>query len=183
MAILCAAAVLVIGLVCFLIFGLPAIRGQQAEKPNLPPAAALNLSDLTPEEPEVFTPDWFRGGNIRMKGEPWLDIRTQVLLNPENQTEPFWRYILTFDEVAGHTFHFDELDWYAFWTPDNCEYRFFNADSGAVWEDDEGRSWEFIGGNPVQDMVGYGFIIRGHDDAGNKMTFRTLIDMTQAPRE
>ncbi len=170
---------------CFFLFILPLLKQQPAGVParNLPPAAAVNLSDMLPEEPEVFTIDWFRGGNIRAKDEPWLDVQTQVLVNSDNQTEPFWRYILTFEEVTGHTFHFDQLDWFCFWTPDRYNYRSFSAASGAVWADDNGGNWEFIGGDPVQDMEGYGFIIYGHDDAGNKMSFRTYIDMTKAPRE
>ena len=179
----CGAAALV--LVCLLLFILPALKrsGENHRSSNLPPAAAVNLSDMLPEEPEMFTPEWFRGGNIRAKKEPWLDIRTQVLVNTDNQSNPFWRYYLTFEEAAGHTFHFDQLDWFCFWTPDRYNHMSFDAASGAVWEDDEGKNWEFIGGDPVQDMEGYGFIIYGHDDAGNKMSFRTFIDMTQAPRE
>ena len=177
-AAVCGAVVLLV--TCFLLFILPTLN---AKPVNLPPAGALNPSDLHPEEPEVFTPEWFQGGNLRGKREPWLDIKTQVLVNTDNQTEPFWRYYLTFEEVAGYRFHFDQLDWFAFWALDKCEHRSFKAASGAVYEDDNGKYWEFIGGNPVQDMVGYGFIIYGHDDAGNKMSFRTFIDMTQAPRE
>ena len=182
---LCGAAAFLALAVCFVLFVLPALQNRTAEKPsaNLPPAAALNLADLLPEEPEVFTPDWFRDGNIRAKDEPWLDIRTQVMVNTDNQSEPFWRYMLTFDEVAGHPFRFDQLDWFCFWTPERYNHRSFSAASGAVWEDDDGDSWEFIGGDPVQEINGYGFIIYGHDDAGNKMSFRTYIDMTQAPRE
>lgn len=167
--------------VCFLLFVLPVL--QQPENPNLPPAAALNAADLLPEEPEILTIEWFRGGNIRGKNEPWLDIQTKVLVNTDSQTEPFWRYILTFEEIAGSTFHFDQLKWFCFWTADRYVQKSFSSASGAVWEDDKGRNWEFIGGDPVQDMEGYGFIIYGHDDAGTKMSFRTFIDMTKAPRE
>ena len=181
-SVICGAAVL--ALACFLLFILPALKkpAENNRSKNLPPVAAVNLSDMLPQEPETFTAEWFHGGNIRAKNEPWLDIRTQVLLNTDNQTNPFWRYYLTFEEVTGHTFHFDQLDWFCFWAPDRYTHQSFSAASGAVWEDDEGKNWEFIGGDPVQDMEGYGFIIYGHDDAGNKMSFRTFIDMTKAPR-
>ena len=159
---------------------LPAVR-HNAKMAKLPPAVRMDPADLVLKEPEAFTISWFKEGNTRAEGELWLDITTAVRVDTENFSGPFWFYTMGFSEAAGRRFTLDYVSEYVFWAED--EYHMDVYPAADIWKDEHEETWEYGGGMPVQDILVNGYLICGHDEAGNKMSFRTYIDFTNAPRE
>ena len=167
--------------VCFVLLILPAIRQNQAMA-KLPPAVKIAPEDLLLKEPEGYTISWFKQGNIRAEGEPWLEISTSVTCDTANSSEPQWCYAVDFSEAAGQSFVLDYVNEYIFWAED--KYHLETVPGANIWEDEKHPgSWKYTGGMPVQNIICSGFQIFGHDAAGNKISFRTYVDFTTAPRE
>ena len=174
-------AILVVLAVCCFAVILPAVRRHRALA-KLPPAVKAAAADLLLPEPEKYTASWFKQGNVRAEGEPWLEFDPSVALDLENHSEPFWHYALDFQEATGLPFTLDYVNEYIFWAED--EYHLETVPAASVWRDDEAPArWEYAGGMPVQDILCSGFLVVGRDAAGNRIAFRSCVDFTNAPRE
>ena len=172
---------------CFYLFALPAMTRPKVDlSPDEPiatdmPGAMEKAADaMILTEPARFTREWFFGGNVPVKGEPYLHMYTRVEVDTQS-SKPFWHYFLVFEEVTGRKFVPEKVDVYEYSTPKNYDHQSCPAER--IWAETTGDLWELGGGLPVQDIVGYGFIIYGTDEAGNRLSFRTYLDMTDAPRE
>lgn len=171
----------------------PEASSEEAEAPVLsgrdmsvyPAAEEIPPEDLLLKEPRRMPPEWFRQGNRRAAGEPWLDIGTFVRYEPADRgsTVDFWRYGITFEEVTGETFRLDQVDLYSYAEPTMFDHRSLSEQQVTGGRGGPLNSWQINGQIPVQDLLGFGYIIYGYDPAGNPMSFRAWIDMTDAPRE
>ena len=179
-------AALVVALsVCTVLFIVPAIQNRAAEA-KLPPAVKVAAEDLFLQLPDPLTPDWFQAGNVRAEGEPWLELTTHITCDTADFSEPYWAYGAAFREVTGHPFALDYANYYLFWVQgDTTQGELIYTASGdeLLVDDNITNYWEYNCGLPVQDLIGAGYQVVGHDQAGHPMTFRTYIDFTTAPRE
>ena len=173
-SLLCAAALAV----CCL-FALPAPQSLAEEA--LPPAVAAGPEGMLLETPEIYAIGWFREGNTRYADEPWLDITTSVEIDTESSSEVLWWYKVYFSETAGHTFTPDRVDEYIFWS--NIDYHLESVPREGLNYEEGGQDWLYIGCMPEQDILCSGFLIYGHDEAGNPMSFRTYVDFPEASNE
>ncbi len=153
----------------------------RAAETNLPPAVKVAADQLTLKEPEKYTVSWFKEGNVRAEGEPWLVFSPSVKVDTQSQSDPFWYYKLGFTEAAGHSFTLDWVNEYIFWAED--EYHMETVPAANVWKDENKEEWEYGGGMPVQDILCSGFLVVGHDAQGHPISFRSYVDFTSAPRE
>ena len=166
--------------VCAGVWLLPAMR-RNAASMKLPPAVKVAADELMLKEPEAYTVSWFKEGNVRAEGEPWLVFEPSVTVDTETQSVPFWHYALGFMETTEHTFALDRVSEYIFWAEN--EYHRETVPGTDVWKDADKEEWEYGGSMPVQDILCSGFLIVGHDEAGHQISFRSFVDFSDAPRE
>lgn len=164
-------AVFLAAVVCFLLFALPALRHAAA----MPPVRA---SDLLLEEPALFTREWFRGGNPRYDGEPYITLTPSLSVNTLVQPFPLWEYMLVIDEVTGRDFRLDRVDDFFFYTDVGYNHTWTNGKT--LWTAESGNAWKSEGCRAVSDAKGIGFLVYGYDAWGRKMSFRAYLDFTEA---
>ncbi len=165
----CAAAILLTACVALLLL-LPR-TAPEAPVPDVDPSL------LFPEEPAVFTREWFQGENRQYEGEPYLNLTTSLTVKTENVSHPQWCYSLVIDEVTGRRFRLEQIDEFFFNNDTDYDHTWGKAND--LWAAESGNAWRTEGLNPVSDAKGIGYIVYGFDACGRKMSFRTYLPFNQ----
>ena len=140
--------------------------------------AAAVLGVEVPQNPGW---SWFRGGNVRYENEPFLVFSGDVeVVEADGAEMPMWVCRLKIRETTGIGFVPEQIEQYEYRSESDCTKSVFSADS--LWQEPDTGDWEFGSGMTVGDILGFGYVIRGSDPDGRKITFRAFIDLKQAPR-
>ena len=171
---LCAAAVILLAAFAVM-FITPGPIAVTAKRPPIIPRPAADHILL--EEPELFTREWFQGGNQQTEGEPWLSLTTTLTVDTEHQSFPYWDYSLLIEETSGHRFTMDRVDEFVFLTDVGYDHQWYKVER--LWTASSRNVWKLSGGRPVSDARGIGYIVYGYDEWGRKMSFRTYLKLSE----
>lgn len=141
------------------------------------------------EEPEVFTPEWFQGGNVEpIEGEPYLTFTVDTYTEDgENDygSVTFMMWEVYIYETTGLPFTLTQVDTFGFFWEEDERYEYESFNGAIIWYDYESETphWETAGRMPVQFCKGYGYIFYGVDADGNELSFRLWADLSGFTQE